>query len=158
MGIATQRGTKSGGYAASASKTVGAPCDVVFTAFSDERLRGRWLGRVRYELRRTIENESVRIRWGNDSDVRVSIESSGNSRCRVEVHHARLSGGASTEKAKLFWTERLERLAALVEGERAPGNSRAATGPASARTRTTPRPRPSTKTARPRAAKRHPKS
>jgi uncharacterized protein YndB with AHSA1/START domain len=152
---------KAGGFAANASKTIGAPLAVAFTAWSDKRLRDRWLGRARYEISKATPNKSVRIRWGDDTRVDVNLYASGPAKCKIQVQHEHLADAGAVERAKSFWRTRLDKLASLVEGERAPGNTRAATGLARAqsgrsstkegRKRTT---RPASKSARAKTAAR----
>ena len=55
------------GYTANASRTISAPVDRLFEAWSDAALRSRWLPDAELTIRKATPGKSLRISWGDGS-------------------------------------------------------------------------------------------
>ena len=61
-----------GEFAASGSRTLNAPIAKLYSAFSDAKLRDRWLPGVEFEITTETKNKSIRAKWDGGA-TRVSI-------------------------------------------------------------------------------------
>jgi hypothetical protein len=104
------------GYQVSRSKTVGVPLSRLFDAWQNARVRSRWLGGVKFAVRKATRNKSLRITW---EDGRTSVEvlfyPKGGAKSQVTVQHAKLADAAAAERMKAYWGERLDLLQATLE-------------------------------------------
>jgi uncharacterized protein YndB with AHSA1/START domain len=100
------------GYQISASRTMAASDAKLFGAWSDERLRARWLPEP-ITVRKATPNKSIRVTWGDGTNVEVGILHKGPDKCQVAVQHDRLGSAAAAAKMKVFWAERLRRLESI---------------------------------------------
>jgi hypothetical protein len=82
---------RSGAYEASRSKTVPVPVGRLYRAFTDARLRNRWLPGVKLTIRKATPDKSVRITWDDDTSVEVWLTSKGDARSSVAVSHRKLT-------------------------------------------------------------------
>jgi len=112
LGPATDRG--DGTYEASRSRTLAVPVARVYRAFTDPRLRKRWLSGVKLTIRKATPHKSVRISWEDGTAVEVGFLPKGAARSAVAVTHRRLSDKADCARRKEFWGERLDALAGLL--------------------------------------------
>ena len=104
------------GYTANASRTIGVPVDRLFEAWSDAALRSRWLPDAELTIRKATPGKSLRISWGDGSNVDVGLIPKGESKSQVAVEHAKLPDAAAVAWAKGYWKQALDRLQAMVEG------------------------------------------
>ena len=102
------------GFAASASRTIGAEVERVFAAWTDERKRHQWLRNDELEVTESTPGISLHGRWAA-SRVRVFFMPRGPLRTHVTVDQEELSTGRKAEQMKKFWQARLGRLAAALE-------------------------------------------
>jgi hypothetical protein len=107
------------GFAASASRTVATSLDALFQAWSDPRLRERWLPDAPVEVRRSTDGKSMRLAWTKgDSSVEVGFFAKGDAKSMVAVQHGKLAKAADVKRQKAYWGDALERLKALLEAPR----------------------------------------
>jgi uncharacterized protein YndB with AHSA1/START domain len=107
------------GFAASASKTVGIALGRLYDAWSDPKVRSRWLPDAPLEMRRMTDGKSMRMDWTvGDSSVAVGFFPKGADKSLVQVQHGKLKSAAAMARQKAFWGEALERLKALLEAKR----------------------------------------
>ena len=106
------------GFAASASRTIGADVERVFAAWTDERARNQWLRDDELEVTESTPSISLHGAWAA-SRVRVFFMPRGALRTHVTVDHEELSTEHKAEQMKKFWQVRLGRLAAALERARA---------------------------------------
>jgi hypothetical protein len=100
----------SGGFTATASRTVDVPVSRLFEAFDELALRSG------LTLRTAIAPRSSR--WNSAdgaSRVLVGFEAVSESRSRVALSHERLSGTEEREQMKRLWRSRLLELKASLE-------------------------------------------
>ncbi|MBV8518648.1 MAG: hypothetical protein JO197_14720 [Acidobacteria bacterium] len=105
----------AGGYVANVSRTIAAPVDEVYAAWTDGRRRARWLGREKLTVRKASDVKSLRITWGDDTNVDVNFSTKDGGRSVVAVEHAKLASKDAVAEKKEFWSAALARLKALVE-------------------------------------------
>ena len=106
------------GFAASASRTIGAEVERVFAAWTDERKRRLWLRNDELEVTDLTPSISLHGKWAA-TRVRVFFMPRGPFRTHVTVDQEELSTGRKAEQMKKFWQARLGRLAASLERARA---------------------------------------
>ncbi|MDT0331543.1 hypothetical protein [Nocardiopsis lambiniae] len=108
-------GQREDGYSVTASKTVRAPMEEIFTALLEESVRERWADGL--ELTVLSHNAPRRITADLTDGTRVVLylTAGKNDRVSVAVEQSRLSDPESATEAKESWRERLVRLKALLE-------------------------------------------
>jgi len=105
------------GYQVSASKTIAAPVSEVYSQWTDEQRRGRWLRAADLIVRRSTPERSMRITWGDGtSSVDVNFYGRGPQRTQVVVDHRRLADAGEVSRVKAFWSEALDALQKIIEG------------------------------------------
>jgi hypothetical protein len=106
-----------GGFSATASRTVAAPVERLFVAFTDASERERWLPDGELRERTSTRPKSARFDWENGSTrVIVGFDGKGDGKSQVALEHERLPDAESAEETKAFWRERLTALKELLEG------------------------------------------
>jgi uncharacterized protein YndB with AHSA1/START domain len=116
-GLRPAHGGRDGLFSVSASKTLDAPAERVFKAFTDAALRQRWLPGGELRERTSQPGRSARFDWGDGTTrVNVGFYPKGERRSQVAVAHERLPDAEAAEEMKHHWRERLNALKALLEG------------------------------------------
>src|SRR5687767_4611550 len=105
---------RSGAFEASRSRTVPVPVGRLYRAFTDARLRNRWLPGVKLTIRKATPDKSVRITWDDDTSVEVWLTAKGDDRSAVAVSHRKLTSREDSARRKAYWGERLEALAQIL--------------------------------------------
>lgn len=107
---------RSGEYATSASKTVGAAAERVTEAFTDPRLRERWLPGVDLEVRAVRPGKSVRALWpGGRARVNVGLVVKGPDKTAISVQLEKLPDAEAMAELRALWRERLVDLKKVLE-------------------------------------------
>ena len=107
------------GYTANATRTIDVSVERLYDAWRDPRARARWLPKAPLELRRTVDEKSMRMAWKTGgSRVLVNFSSKGAGKSAVQVEHGKLATSAAVTRQKTYWTAALARLKALLEDER----------------------------------------
>jgi len=106
-----------GGFEASKSKTVPVPVERLRRAFTDARLRARWLPGVEPTVRKTTSKKSLRWTWEDGTPVVVWFEPKGEAKSQVALAHQKLADRDDVEARKAFWGERLAALAAMLKAD-----------------------------------------
>ncbi len=105
-----------GEFAASGSRTLNVPVSKIYKAFSDAKLRDRWLPEADFEITTETENKSIRAKWdGGKSRVSVNFYPKGASKASVAVDHMKLASSKDSAAKKAYWFEALNRLEKLVQ-------------------------------------------
>jgi uncharacterized protein YndB with AHSA1/START domain len=119
-----EKGQKADGFSISASKTINVSAEQAFEAWTDERIRARWLPDASLTIRKATPPKSVRITWEPEgksaaaaSNVEVWLTAKGDAKCALSVQHGKLTTAAAGEKLKMWWGERLEALKGALEGQ-----------------------------------------
>jgi uncharacterized protein YndB with AHSA1/START domain len=108
---------RDGTFEIGASKTVALPVARLFAAFTDARLRGRWLPGVTVRESGTQPAQALRFDWKDGVSRVVVTFAGGEGKTTVSVQHQRLQDAKSAAEVKAFWRERLGALKTLLEGE-----------------------------------------
>jgi hypothetical protein len=106
-----------GEFAASSSRTLSVPLSKSYDAWTDEKLRQRWLPDAKIEITTATKNKSVRAKWnGGESRLSVNFYPKGTGKSQVAVDHMRLANSKECAKMKMHWFEALNRLQQILEG------------------------------------------
>lgn len=108
---------RSGEYEASKSKTLPVPLAKLYRAFTESRVRGKWLPGVDWKVRSAVADKSIRVTWEDGTSVELYFAPKGPEKSQVAVAHRKLQNKAQAAKAKAYWGERLDGLARLLMGE-----------------------------------------
>jgi len=106
-------GEKPAGYEISVSRTIAAPVNRAFKAWSDDQTRKRWL-REDFTVRKSTANKTLRINWPDGTDLVVAFYPKGE-KSQVVAQHAKLKDAKSAARMKKFWGEALDRLKDSLE-------------------------------------------
>lgn len=107
---------KPGGFEVSVSKTVGVPLGRLYRAWSDKRVRRRWLPEADFTVRKATKDTSMRITWiDGTAHVDANFTAKGPGKSQVAVHHKKLTSARGAESAKRLWRERLTALKEQLE-------------------------------------------
>ena len=106
-------GEKPAGYEISVSRTIAAPVNRAFKAWSDDQTRKRWL-REDFTVRKSTANKTLRINWPDGTDLVVAFYPKGE-KSQVVAQHAKLKDAKSAARMKTFWGEALDRLKDSLE-------------------------------------------
>jgi hypothetical protein len=106
---------RDGLFEAGKSKTFAVPLAQLYEAFSDARIRRRWLPDVDLTIRTASREKSMRITWPDRTSVEVGFLSRGAQKSQVGLVHAKLPDRAAVTKKKEYWAERLAELGKLLQ-------------------------------------------
>jgi len=106
---------KPDGFEISRSKTIKAAVDDVYEAWGNVRRRAQWLPGAKLTIRKATENKTLRVTWGDGSNLEVRLDPKGQAKTQISVQHGRLMSSRAAVKQKAFWGEAFERLAQLLE-------------------------------------------
>jgi hypothetical protein len=107
---------KPEGYQVSASRTLPVPTGRAFAAFTNIRLRRRWL-RGTLLVSRATRNKSVRGAWGADGTrLDVNFYPRGSRKTQVSLQHSKLPSARAAAKQKAYWKGQFDRLEKLLAG------------------------------------------
>jgi uncharacterized protein YndB with AHSA1/START domain len=104
---------RDGSYEASKSRTVAAPIDALYRAFTHAPTRRRWLPAA-VKIRTAVPDKSVRITWEDGTSVEAYFVAKGAGKAQVAIQHRKLPDQAASARMKAYWTERLAALAELL--------------------------------------------
>jgi uncharacterized protein YndB with AHSA1/START domain len=105
---------RNGLFEAGKSKTFPVPVARLYEAFSDARLRGRWLPDVALTIRTATREKSMRITWPDGTSVVVGFTSRGAGKSQVSLVHEKLPDRAAVSRMKEYWSERLGALEGIL--------------------------------------------
>jgi hypothetical protein len=106
---------KPSGFEVSASKTIDVPVSALAKAWTDARLRKRWLPEP-VEVRKATPEKSVRAKWTKDeTPISVSLYAKGRTKSQITVQHGRLKTAAAGARMQKYWRDRLVDLKEILE-------------------------------------------
>jgi hypothetical protein len=112
-GLRARGQRRDGSYEASKSRTFNVPVSTLFDAWSDAKVRRRWLNEP-VKIRTATAPKSMRILLGDGTIVAVGFYPKAESKSSVAVQHAKLPDKATADRLKKYWSERLDDLAAVL--------------------------------------------
>lgn len=105
---------RDGLFEAGKSKTFPVPVARLYDAFSDARMRRRWLPNVDLTIRTATREKLMRITWPDRTSVEVGFMSRGVGKSQVGLVHTKLPDRAAVTGKKEYWAERLAELGKLL--------------------------------------------
>ena len=106
---------KPSGFEVSASKTIDVPVSALAKAWTDGRLRKRWLPEP-VEIRKATPDKSVRVKWTKDeTPISVSLYAKGRTKSQITIQHGRLKTAAAGARMQKYWRARLTDLKQMLE-------------------------------------------
>lgn len=113
------RGQRLGGtFEATKSRTFNVPVTALFKAWTDDAMRRGWLNGVQARVRTATAPKSIRLQWPDGTIIAVGFTKKGDAKSAVALSHPKLPDKAAVDKAKMFWSERLDALASLLASNR----------------------------------------
>lgn len=110
-----ERGEKANGFEIGVSKTINVPVSTLYSCWSDETKRKKWLNE-KIEIRKQTENKSMRITWSDaTSSLSVDFYSKAKDKSQVVVQHLKIENASRAATLKEFWSSTLEKLKTLLE-------------------------------------------
>jgi hypothetical protein len=104
-----------GEFSTSGSRTIAAPMTKAFAAWTDEKVRKRWLPDGKLEITTATPGKYVRGKWGT-SRLSVGFYSKGAAKTQVAVDHGKLANSKECAKMKSYWFNALNRLEKTLTG------------------------------------------
>lgn len=106
---------KPGGFEISVSRTIAAPIDKAFKAWTDDKARTRWL-KESITIRKATTNKSLRLNWEDGKTiVATAFLAKGDGKTQVVAQHSKLPDAKAAARMKKFWGEALDALKELIE-------------------------------------------
>lgn len=106
-----------GEFSASASRTMNVRLAKLFLAWTDEKLRSKWLPGAATEVTSTTKDKYFRAKWnGGESRLSVGFYAKGPGKSQVAVDHEKLANAKECARMKAHWFDALNRLQALLQG------------------------------------------
>ena len=102
------------GYVASVSRTFDATVGALFKAWTDARLRRRWLGPARFTITTATRNQCLRMVWADGTRTEVHFYPRGAGRCQMPVQHSKLGSARSVAAMKKSWSAAFDKLSKVV--------------------------------------------
>ena len=105
----------SGAFEANKSKTIAVTAAAVSHAFSDSRVRAKWLPGESVTIRKITRGKSIRMTWSDDTSVEVWLVATPAGKTSVQLTHRKLKDKTEIDARKAFWAGRLDALKVLLE-------------------------------------------
>jgi hypothetical protein len=103
-----------GEFSASSSRTLAVPLAKLYTAWTDDRLRAKWLPNAPMEVTSATLGKYVRAKWNGDSRLAVGFYAKGPRKAQVAVDHGKLANSRECARMKSYWSAALNRLESLL--------------------------------------------
>jgi hypothetical protein len=104
-----------GEFSASGSRTIAAPLAKAYAAWTDEKLRQRWLPEAPLEITTATPGKYVRAKWNGNTRLAVGFYSRGSEKTQVALDHGKLANTKECAKMKSYWFAALNRLQQTLE-------------------------------------------
>jgi uncharacterized protein YndB with AHSA1/START domain len=104
----------AGGFQVSASKTIAVAVETLFEAWNDPARRRQWL-EADLTVRKSTAPKSLRITWGDETRVDVTLYPKGPGKSQLSLQHQRLADAEAVETMRAYWSERLGALKQYLE-------------------------------------------
>jgi hypothetical protein len=112
-GLRARGQRRSGAYEAGKSRTFNVPVQVLFDAWKNDAVRRRWLDGVNASVRTATTPKGLRLQWPDGGIIAVWFTGKGPGKSTVALAHTKLPDKAAAERAKKYWTDRLNALASM---------------------------------------------
>ncbi|MBN9504237.1 MAG: hypothetical protein BGO01_01885 [Armatimonadetes bacterium 55-13] len=130
----TEKDGKLKGYFICSTKTIAAPVERIYAAWTTSADLDQWLGAGskinlteggtyenadgnKAEFKRIRQNKDLRFTWkaGDDSLVDMSVQDKGNGKTYLLVNHDRIQTRAEADGLRAAWANAIDQLKKLVE-------------------------------------------
>jgi hypothetical protein len=102
---------KSDGYTVGVSRTLAVDVATAYRAFSDARLRARWMPKGNLEPTSATENKWWRAKWNGGARLDVGFYAKGAGKAQVAIQVNKLARRSDVEKERTAWKAAFEKLA-----------------------------------------------
>jgi hypothetical protein len=116
-GLRVRGQQRDGSYQASKSRTFNVPVDVLFDAWTDAATRKKWLNVAGVKVRTATKPKSMRIDFPGAGILSLNFAAKGATKSSVAIEQPKLPSKESVVVMKAEWSERFDRLAALLKTE-----------------------------------------
>lgn len=113
-GLRARGQRRSGTFEANKSRTYNVPVQALFEAWRNDAARRRWLDGVNATVRTATPPKWLRLQWPDGAIVAVGFTAKGPAKSAVALAHPKLPDKAAADRAREYWTERLDALAAAL--------------------------------------------
>jgi hypothetical protein len=109
-GLRVRGQRRDGSYEATKSRTFDVPVTTLFEAWADKRVRDHWLDGVAVKVRTATAPKSMRLGLADGGILAVGFVLKGKKKSSVALSQAKLPDREAAERAKVYWSERLDAL------------------------------------------------
>ncbi len=102
--------SRDGTFEATKSKTLSVSLPRLFKAWSDPRVRAKWLPGVALTVRTATREKYMRITWADQTSVAVGFTAKAAVKSEVAVQHSKLADKSTATAMKAYWEGRLRAL------------------------------------------------
>ncbi len=108
------RGQRRGGaYEATKSRTVPVAISTLYRAFTNARMRKRWLPDT-VEVRSASPNRRMSMKMADGTVVEIGFTAKGDAKSMVALSHTKLPNKSVSDEKKAWWAERLDALSEVL--------------------------------------------
>src|SRR5436853_1201931 len=100
---------RDGSYSASKSRTFSVPVETLFEAWTDAKMRGRWLADKNVKIRKATAPKSIRLEQ-DGSIIAVMFTRRGVAKSAVAIDEGKLPSKEAAEAVKKYWADRFDDL------------------------------------------------
>lgn len=104
---------RGGGFDCNKSRTFSVPVGQLYRMFAEKRRREKWLPED-VTIRTSRRDQSIRMRWADDTPVDIHFVVKGPSKSTVTLQHRNLKSRAVMERMRKVWAERLTALQRML--------------------------------------------
>ena len=108
---------KADGFAASVSRTVPMAASEVYASLMDAKARKKWAGAAKFEVTKSTENKTLRLRFEDGTRASIELYAKGVSKTQIAVQHEKLGNKAAVTERKAYWSNALDSVIALNAGK-----------------------------------------
>lgn len=112
-GLRVKGQRRNGTFSASKSKTYNVPVETLFEAWTDAKIRKRWLGDDTVKIRKATSPKSIRLEQ-DGSIIAVLFTKRGPAKSSVSIDEEKLPSKEAAVAVREYWTEKLGRLAEVL--------------------------------------------
>ena len=109
-GIRARGQRRDGTYEANKSRTFDVPVTALFEAWTDAKIRDRWLNGESVKVRTATAPKSMRLGWSDGRIIAVGFAAKGKGKSSVALTHPKLPDKATADRLKQYWSDRLDAL------------------------------------------------